>query len=197
MNEKNKTTSLIITGVGGQGTLLAGRVIGRAALAKGFDVKISEVHGMSQRGGNVITYARFSSDSINSPIVDVGCADIVLAFELMEGFRALPYLKKGGKLILNTQCISPMPVLTGAAKYNENIIEKIKAKGVDVITTDAFQLAKDAGSPKAVNIALVGIFAALTEIEKNFWIESLKNSVPSAFLDVNVKAFDAGYGLVG
>ncbi|MCH5253229.1 MAG: indolepyruvate oxidoreductase subunit beta, partial [Lachnospiraceae bacterium] len=119
--------NIMIVGVGGQGTLLASRILGKVAIEAGHDVKISEVHGMSQRGGSVVTYVKYG-EKIYSPIIDTGEADIILAFEMLEAYRALPYLKKGGKMIANTQQMDPMPVITGAAEYPENIAEKLSAK---------------------------------------------------------------------
>lgn len=183
--------SIMIVGVGGQGTLLASRILGNAIISAGYDVKVSEVHGMSQRGGSVITYVKYS-DKVYSPIIDEGEADVVLAFELLEAYRALPYLKKGGKVIVNTQAMDPMPVITGAMKYPENIAEKM-AKMVDVTAVDALNLAKEAGNIKAVNVVLIGFMAKATDIAYETWIETIKTTVPAKFLEVNLKAFDLGY----
>ncbi len=187
------TTNIMIVGVGGQGTLLASRIIGGLLVDKGFDVKVSEVHGMSQRGGSVVTYVKYG-DSVNSPIIDKGEADIILAFELLEAMRALPYLKKGGKLIVNRQKISPMPVITGAAKYPDDVEAKLAAKA-DVLCADALSLAEKAGSFKAVNVVLIGLLAAQSGIEKEAWVNAVKNNVPAKLLDVNLAAFEAGYAL--
>ena len=140
----NQTKSIMIVGVGGQGTLLASRILGHAIIRQGFDVKVSEVHGMSQRGGSVVTYVRFG-DRVDSPTVDLGQADVILSFEQLEAARYLPYLKKGGKVITNTQQIDPMPVITGTAVYPENLIEKMKDCGADVLALDALSLAEEAG----------------------------------------------------
>ena len=183
--------SIMIVGVGGQGTLLASRILGNAIISAGYDVKVSEVHGMSQRGGSVITYVKYA-DKVYSPIIDEGEADVVLAFELLEAYRALPYLKKGGKVIVNTQAMDPMPVIIGAMKYPENIAEKM-AKMVDVTAVDALSLAKEAGNIKAVNVVLIGFMAKATDIPYDTWIETIKTTVPAKFLDVNLKAFDLGY----
>ena len=133
--------SVMIVGVGGQGTLLASRLLGAAMTAKGFDVKVSEVHGMSQRGGSVVTYVRYG-EKVYSPIIEEGEADIVLAFEQLEAARYLPYLKKGGAVVVNTQKMDPMPVVTGAAKYPEGVLDAIAAKGVQVLAVDALSLAE-------------------------------------------------------
>ncbi len=187
------TTNIMIVGVGGQGTLLASRVLGNAVISQGHDVKISEVHGMSQRGGSVVTYVKYG-EKVYSPIIDRGEADIILAFELLEAYRALPYLKKGGKMIVNNQQIDPMPVITGAAKYPENIVEKL-SEVADVTVADALSLAKQAGNIKAVNIVLIGVMAKKSDIPYECWIETIKNTVPEKFLEVNLKAFDLGYSI--
>ncbi len=184
-------TNIVIVGVGGQGTLLASRIIGNVTTMEGYDVKVSEVHGMSQRGGSVITYVRFG-DNVNSPIITEGNADIVLAFESLEALRGSAYVKEGGKLIVNTQEISPMPVITGAAEYPENILEKLTAK-CDVTAIDAMAIAQSCGNPKAANVVLIGVLAKHSGIAKEKWIEALKNTVPPKFLDLNIKAFEEGY----
>ena len=187
------TKNIMIVGVGGQGTLLASRIIGNTVIAEGYDVKISEVHGMSQRGGSVVTYVKFG-DKVYSPIVDTGEADIILAFETLEAYRALPFLKKDGKMITNTQKIDPMPVITGATKYPENIIGKMSEK-IDLTSVDALSLAEEAGNIKAVNVVLIGVMAKNTDIAYEKWVNTIKSTVPEKFLDVNLKAFELGYNL--
>ena len=177
------TKQIMIVGVGGQGTLLASRILGNAVTDAGYDVKVSEVHGMSQRGGSVVTYVRF---------VDRGTADLILAFEPLEAYRALPYLKQGGKMIANTQQIDPMPVITGAMAYPEHICEKLDAV-CDLTAVDALQLAVQAGSQKCVNVVLIGVMAKSTEIPYEKWLETIRNTVPAKFLDMNLKAFELGY----
>ena len=189
----NMTKSIMIVGVGGQGTLLASRILGNTVINEGYDVKVSEVHGMSQRGGSVVTYVKFG-EKVFSPIIDMGEADIILAFEQLEAFRAVPFLKKGGKMIANNQKINPMPVITGAMDYPENIMDKIKAD-VDLVEVDALSLASAAGNIKAVNVVLIGVMAKSTDIAYEKWVETIKNTVPEKFLDVNLKAFDLGYNL--
>ncbi len=184
--------SIMIVGVGGQGTLLASRLLGNVLLAKGYDVKISEVHGMSQRGGSVVTYVKYG-DSVASPIIEKGEADIILCFEQLEAARWLPYLKKDGKMIINTQCIDPMPVVMGAMKYPENIIDTLKDTGAEVLAVDALSLAMDAGTPKAVNVALIGVMAKQTDIPKEDYLATVKATVPEKFLELNLKAFELGY----
>ena len=186
-----KTTNIMIVGVGGQGTLLASRILGNAVIGEGYDVKVSEVHGMSQRGGSVVTYVKFG-DKVYSPIIGQGEADIVLAFELLEAYRSLPYLREGGRIIVNAQSIDPMPVITGAAQYPENIADKLAEKA-NVTAIDALSLAKEAGNSRAVNVVLIGLMAKNTQIPYERWIETLKTTVPPKFLDVNLKAFELGY----
>ncbi len=185
-------TSIMIVGVGGQGTLLASRVFGNVAMQEGYDVKVSEVHGMAQRGGSVVTYVRYG-DKIHSPIISEGEADIILAFEELEAYRWLPYLKKDGKIIINTQNIDPMPVITGAKEYPVRIIEKINNLCHNVIATDALKLAIKAGNPKTLNVVLIGLLSKHTNIDKDAWIEAIKQTVPKSFLDVNIAAFNLGY----
>lgn len=187
------TKNIMIVGVGGQGTLLASRILGNTVINEGFDVKLSEVHGMSQRGGSVVTYVKYG-DKVYSPIVDKGEADIILAFELLEAYRALPYLKKGGKIIVNDQKIDPMPVISGLAQYPENIIEKLGA-ACDCTVVDALSLAKEAGNTKSVNVVLIGVMAKSTDIPYEKWVETVKATVPAKFLEANLKAFELGYNL--
>ncbi len=189
----NTTKNIMIVGVGGQGTLLASRILGNVAIGEGYDVKVSEVHGMSQRGGSVVTYVKYG-EKVYSPIIDRGEADIILAFELLEAYRALPYLKKGGKIIVNAQEIDPMPVITGAAEYPENISGKL-SEMVDTTVVDALAAATEAGNIKAVNVVLIGVLAKSMDIPYEKWIEALKTTVPAKFLEVNLKAFDLGYNL--
>ena len=189
----NKTKNIMIVGVGGQGTLLASRILGNVAINEGYDVKVSEVHGMSQRGGSVVTYVKYG-DKVHSPIIDRGEADIILAFELLEAYRAMPFLKPDGKIIVNSQKIDPMPVITGLAQYPENIDEKLTKK-VDTTVVDALSAAKEAGNIKAVNVVLIGVLAKSTNIAYEKWIETIKSTVPPKFLDVNLKAFEIGYNL--
>ncbi len=187
----SNTKNILIVGVGGQGTLLASRILGNTVINKGYDVKVSEVHGMSQRGGSVVTYVKFG-EKVYSPIIGKGEADIILAFELLEAYRALPYLKKGGKMIINTQKINPMPVITGAASYPENIEEKL-SELCDLTALDALELAGKAGNIKALNVVLIGVMAKNTDIPYESWVETIKSTVPPKFLDVNLAAFDMGY----
>lgn len=183
--------SVMIVGVGGQGTLLASRLLGNAVISEGYDVKVSEVHGMSQRGGSVITYVRFG-DKVSSPIIEKGEADLIMAFEQLEAARYLPFLKKGGKIVVNTQKIDPMPVVIGAAEYPDGIIEKLQAKA-DVTALDALSLAVEAGSSKAVNVVLMGVVAKHMDIKKEVWQKVIEETVPAKFKELNLKAFELGY----
>ncbi len=182
----------MIVGVGGQGTLLASRILGSALVSEGYDVKVSEVHGMSQRGGSVVTYVKFG-DKVYSPVIEKGEADIILSFEQLEAARWLPYLKPDGKLIVNTQKIDPMTVVTGAAKYPDNVLETLSATGVDLITLDSLSLALKAGSAKAVNVVLIGAMASKTDIAKDKWLKAVEENVPPKFKELNLKAFELGY----
>lgn len=186
-----ETRSIMIVGVGGQGSLLASRLLGNVLLAKGFDVKVSEVHGMSQRGGSVVTYVRYG-DEVCSPIIEKGEADVIISFELLETARWLPYLKKGGKLITSTQQLDPMPVITGAAQYPEDIAAKIKTMGIQVTAVDALGLAEQAGNAKASNVVLMGVVSAQTEFEEQLWQNAIEQCVPPKFLELNKKAFELG-----
>lgn len=188
-----ETKNIMIVGVGGQGSLLASKVLGHLLLNQDYDVKVSEVHGMSQRGGSVVTYVRFG-EKVNSPIIEKGEADIIVSFELLEAARWMPYLKNGGKIVTNTQRIDPMPVITGAAVYPENLVEKMQEKGADVDAMDCLTLSEQAGSSKAVNIVLLGRLSTYFDIPKDAWIKSLEACVPPKFLELNKKAFELGRG---
>lgn len=187
-----ETKSILIVGVGGQGTLLASRVLGRVALDAGYDVKLSEVHGMAQRGGSVVTHVRYG-EKVHSPVIDKGQADIILAFEKLEGLRYLPYLKKGGRMFVNTQEILPMPVIIGAAKYPEDIENEIRQKAPETVFTDALSLAREAGSEKAVNTVLLGVLAKDNGFEKQRFIDAIRATVAPKFAELNSKAFELGY----
>lgn len=186
-----ETKNVMIVGVGGQGSLLASKLLGRLLLTKGYDIKVSEVHGMSQRGGSVVTYVRFG-DKVYSPIIDKGEADFIVSFELLEAARWTEFLKPGGKIIANTQQINPMPVITGVAEYPEKLEEKIKAAGIELVAIDALKLAEEAGSSKAVNIVLMGKLSKYFDFTPEEWQEAIENSVPEKFLELNKKAFELG-----
>lgn len=186
------TKSIMIVGVGGQGTLLASRLLGAALLSEGYDVKVSEVHGMSQRGGSVVTYVKYG-DKVASPIVQKGQADLILAFEQLEAARWLPFLKTDGTMIANTQQIDPMPVVISTAEYPAGILDAVRATGADLTEIDALSLAVKAGSPKAVNVVLIGVMASHMEIAYDVWENAIRATVPEKFLELNLKAFEYGY----
>ncbi|MCI5890971.1 MAG: indolepyruvate oxidoreductase subunit beta [Eubacterium sp. 36_13] len=186
------TKNIMIVGVGGQGTLLASKMLGYVLLQQGYDVKVSEVHGMSQRGGSVVTYVRYGK-KVYSPVIDKGEADVIISFEKLEAARWLEFLKKDGTIITNTQEVEPMPVITGAAAYPENLIEKMQAAGAKVDAKDFLSIAQEAGSAKAVNIALMGRLSTyFPEISDEQWQDAIEKIVPPKFLDLNRKAFEAG-----
>lgn len=185
--------NIVIVGVGGQGTLLASKILGQLALENGYDVRVSEVHGMSQRGGSVVTYVRISNDApLYSAIVEQEQADIVLAFENLEALRALPYLKKSGKIIVNTQEILPMPVITGAAQYPDNCLQHIK-KSADMIALDATAIAHECGTYKAANVVLMGVLAKQLPFTYENWLKVIESNVKPQFVEMNKAAFKRGY----
>ncbi len=186
-----ETKSIMIVGVGGQGTLLASRILGSVLMAQGFNVKMSEVHGMSQRGGSVETYVKYG-EKVFSPIVDKGEADYILAFERLEAARSVSFLKKDGTLILNDRPISPMPVITGAMEYPAEILEKISSKGVKLVSLDALSMAMKAGNPKSVNVVLIGVLSAIMGFDEDLWQKAIADCVKPKFLALNTKAFALG-----
>lgn len=186
------TKNILIVGVGGQGTLLASKLMGKCFMQEGYDVKVSEVHGMSQRGGSVVTYVRYG-DKVYSPVIEKGEADIIISFEQLESARWLPYLKKGGVLISSTQKIDPMPVIMGKTEYPRQIIEKLGEKDIKLVTLDALSLAIQAGTPKCANIVLLGAAVQFLGIDKEMWVDIIKSTVPAKTIDVNLKAFELGY----
>lgn len=186
-------TSIVIVGVGGQGSLLASKLLGKLLVNEGYDVKVSEVHGMSQRGGSVITYVRFG-EKVYSPIIETGEADYIVSFEKLEGARWSRLLKQGGKMIVNTQQIDPMPVIIGAAEYPAQILEELAGQSVAVDAFDALSLAEQAGSAKAVNIVLMGRLAKSHHIPYEKWMQAIEQSVKPQFAEMNKKAFALGYG---
>ncbi len=180
------TKNIMIVGVGGQGSLLASKLLGHLLLSEGYDVKVSEVHGMSQRGGSVVTYVRFG-EKVYSPIIDKGEADFIVSFEKLEAARYVEYLKEGGRIVVNTQEIDPMPVITGAAVYPENLIEKMKSLGIQVDDMDCLSLAEEAGSAKAVNIVLMGRLSKYFDIPAGKWQQAIEACVPAKFAAMNQK----------
>lgn len=189
-----ETKSIMIVGVGGQGSLLASKILGRVLLSQDYDVKVGEVHGMSQRGGSVVTYVKYG-DKVYSPVIEKGEADIIVSFELLEAARWIAYLKKGGHLITSTQTLDPMPVITGVAQYPADIISKLESLGIDVIAADALSLAEQAGNAKASNVVLMGLIASKMNFDDSVWKDAITELVPEKFLELNLKAFDLGKNL--
>ena len=186
-----ETKNIMIVGVGGQGSLLASKLLGRLLMGQGYDVKVSEVHGMSQRGGSVVTYVRYGR-RVCSPIIDQGEADYIVSFELLEAARWLPWLKQGGQVVTSTQQIDPIPVITGAARYPENLVEKMRAMGAKVDALDCLALAEQAGSSKAGNIVLMGRLSHYFDLPEEAWQQALEACVPPKFLEMNRKALQLG-----
>lgn len=187
--------NILIVGVGGQGTLLASRVLGAFAMGRGLDCKLSEVHGMAQRGGSVVTHVKIS-DKVYSPIIAEGDADIILAFEELEAMRAKHYLKKDGLIIINNQQIYPMPVITGAMKYPENIIDKLQSEGIRIEVIPALDIAFKVGNVKTANTVMIGRLARLMNVSIDEMKQVVSQVVPNKFLDVNILALEAGYNEV-
>ncbi|MCL2095666.1 MAG: indolepyruvate oxidoreductase subunit beta [Oscillospiraceae bacterium] len=192
-----KVTNMMMVGVGGQGSLLASRILGGVALKLNYDVKASEVHGMSQRGGSVVTYLKYG-EKVYSPVICRGEADFILAFEQLEALRWLPYLKKNGVIIMSTHKVNPAPVITGAMEYPKDISKTIENTGIRLIEADAFSLAVQAGTDKAANVVIIGILAKLMkdEIDKDIYIDVLREQINPRFFDANLAAFNSGYNFI-
>lgn len=191
----SKINNILIVGVGGQGSLLASRILGNIFLAQGLSVKVSEVHGMSQRGGSVVTYVRAGED-VASPLVLQGETDTIIAFEQLEAARWLPWLKKDGTMVMSSQKISPMPVITGAAVYPDNIVDTLTASGVKIVAIDALSLAKEAGSAKAANIVMLGAASKLIGFDEETWKQAMRAEIKPKFIEMNLKAFELGRNAV-
>jgi len=186
-----KITSILIVGVGGQGTLLSSRILGKLAEYKGHDVKVSEVHGMAQRGGSVVTYVRMG-EKVLSPIIEEGGADYMLSFEKLEALRYVHLMKKTGKIVVNDQRIDPMPVISGYADYPEEIMKKLDGK-IKMYEMDAVGMAKAIGNIRVVNTIMIGKLAKIVGDDKEIWLKAVKECVPPKTVDINIKAFKAGY----
>ena len=189
MTSKN----IMIVGVGGQGTLLTSRILGKLAINAGYDVKLSEVHGMAQRGGSVVTFVRYG-DKVNEPIVEEGQAGVLIAFERLEALRYLHFLKKDGVVIVNDWRIDPITVVTGVAAYPEDVIETLKEKR-RAIVVEATAESKKLGAPKAFNIIVLGAAARHMGFEKEDWLRVIETTVPPKTIEVNKQAFEIGYAL--
>ena len=185
------TKNIMIVGVGGQGTLVACNLLGKLLVDEGYDVKMSEVHGMSQRGGSVVTFVRFG-DKVYSPVITDGEADYILAFEKIEAARYIQCLKPDGKVIVNDQEVDPMPVIIGAAEYPHDALDQLRAQGVDVDAIDALALAEQAGFAKSVNIVLIGRLSKYFDIPEEKWLAALKATVKPKTYEINEKAFKLG-----
>ncbi|MBE5816592.1 MAG: indolepyruvate oxidoreductase subunit beta [Clostridiales bacterium] len=184
--------SILIVGVGGQGTLLTSRVVGNALTAAGYDVKISEIHGMAQRGGSVMTFVRYG-EKVHSPLIEEAGADVVLAFEKLEALRYVDVVKKDGVMIINTQEIAPMPVVIGNAKYPDDILEQLDKNGVNYETVDATNEALALGNIRVANVILIGKIAKRLDIDKEIWLSAIEKCVPAKTVEINKKAFLSGY----
>ena len=190
-------TNIMIVGVGGQGTLITSRILGGLAETAGYDVKLSEVHGMAQRGGSVVTYVRYATEgeAVTEPIVEEGCADVLIAFERLEAKRYAHFLKKNGALIVNDQRIDPMPVITGAAEYPENILEELRQK-YSLYSINAMEKAEELGNTRVFNTIVLGMAARHMNYTKEQWIEVIKAKVPPKTVDINLAGFEVGYNSV-
>ena len=186
-----KNIDIMIVGVGGQGSLLASKLLGRLFAEEGYDVKVSEVHGMSQRGGSVVTYVR-CGEKVYSPIVAKGEADFIVSFEKLEAARYTECLKRGGRIVVNSQQIDPMPVITGAAEYPGAVLDELRDKGISVDEIDALSLALEAGSAKCVNIVLMGRLSKYFDFPKERWLKAIEDTVAPKFCELNKKAFSLG-----
>lgn len=190
--DNNKVTNILIVGVGGQGTILASRILSFLAQEEGYDVKVSEIHGMAQRGGSVVTQVRMG-EKVYSPLIAEGQADIILAFERLEAIRWIHYLKDGGTMIINDQVIEPVPVIMGLQKYPDNIIDRIRRRVPDTIALDALSVARKCGNDKASNVVLMGVLARKMGFPKEKCIKALEEKVPAKFLELNMRAFEEGW----
>jgi indolepyruvate ferredoxin oxidoreductase beta subunit len=185
--------NILIVGVGGQGTLLASVLLGNIALEEGYDVKLAEVHGMAQRGGSVVTHVRISKDKVHSPLIEEGGADVIVAFEELEAYRWISYLKENGSIFINTQQIKPMPVIMGAAKYPDKILAFMKDKELSITPIDALKIAERCGSAKAVNTVLLGAMAKKLPFPAEQWLAQMEKTVKPKFIELNQKAFKKGF----
>lgn len=188
-----ETKNIMIVGVGGQGTLLTSRILGALTIQAGYDVKLSEVHGMAQRGGSVVTFVRYG-DKVYEPIVEEGQADILIAFERLEALRYAHFLKKGGAIVVNDQRIDPMPVVIGAAQYPDNILENLE-KNHRIYKLDAIAEAKKLGNSKVFNVIVLGVAAQHMDFSKEDWLKVIEATVPTKTVELNKKAFEVGYNL--
>ncbi|MGF7143362.1 indolepyruvate ferredoxin oxidoreductase beta subunit [Anaerotaenia torta] len=190
-----ETKNIMIVGVGGQGTLLTSRILGALTMQAGYDVKLSEVHGMAQRGGSVVTFVRYG-DKVYEPIVEEGQADLLIAFERLEALRYAHFLKEDGAMVVNDNRIDPMPVVIGAAKYPENILEDLE-QSHRIYSVDALEEAKKLGNSKVFNIIVLGVAAQHMNFSREEWLKVIEETVPPKTIDINKRAFEVGYHLHG
>ncbi len=188
----NQKTDILIAGVGGQGTILTGRIIASLAISEGLDVKTAETHGMAQRGGSVITHVRIG-EKVYSPLIPRGDGDVLLSFEKLEALRWLPYLSPQGTVIVNTQELDPLPVLTGEIEYSSEILEEIKSKTGRLIAADALSIDPVSKNARMVNTFLLGILASTMEFEKEKWLKTMEETIKAKLVEINKQAFEAGW----
>lgn len=184
--------NILIVGVGGQGTILASKLLGQVAQNLNLDVKLSEVHGMAQRGGSVVTHVKIDK-KVYSPLIDKGDADVIIAFEKLEALRWAPYLSENGTLIYNNTRLTPVSVTFGKMKYPENVKERLADSCNNLFEVDALKMAKEAGNEKALNTVMIGLLAQRLDVAKEIFTNAIKEIVPEKLLEVNLKAFDIGY----
>ena len=191
-----RTRNILLCGVGGQGILLASEIISSALMKAGFDVKQSEVHGMAQRGGSVISHIRYG-EKVYSPLIELGSADIAASFELLESLRYISYYNKDTRVIVNTQKILPSPVSTGMDTYPPDVLEQLKSRGLTVFPVDAFDIAKAAGETRAANVVLTGALSVfLPSVDEKIFLEVLEKRIPEKIREVNIRAFLEGRKLI-
>jgi len=187
----DKVMNLFLCGVGGQGILLASEIISSACMNAGFDVKQSEVHGMAQRGGSVISHIRFGK-KVYSPLIELGDADLVVSFEMLEALRYLPYMNRNTKAIVNTQKILPAPVATGMDTYPDDVLDQLNRRGLSVFPIDAYDIAQSIGETRAVNMVLVGALSAFLPLDENAFMQAIEKRIPEKIRKVNIEAFLKG-----
>ena len=186
------TRNILLTGVGGQGTILAAKMLTIGLLEEGYDVKMSEIHGMSQRGGSVTSQVRYSDDQVFSPVIEKGTADIIVSFEKMEALRNLDYIKPGGTVVVNSEEIPSMTVLTGEEEYSSSVMDEIRGAVDNVTEIDASGLARDLGNVKAANVILLGALVKAMGLDSIDWAQIIRENVKEKFVELNLKAFEAG-----
>jgi indolepyruvate ferredoxin oxidoreductase, beta subunit len=187
-----EVTSILLVGVGGQGMILASKILSQVAMQRGLDVKLSEIHGMAQRGGSVVTQVRMGP-VVHSPLVEKGQADYIMASEQLEAWRWLPFLKEGGTVVLSTQTINPMPVIIGSQAYPQNIVERVRQAAGRAVAMDAFRMAVAANQPRAANVVLLGALLREMEVSEEEGLAALAAVIPERFLEENRQAFSSGY----